>query len=246
MTKNYWKIVNQVIEKSDILLLVLDARMAYETRNQEIEDKVKKAKKKIIYVITKTDLVKREELNKIKLKPIAFVSAKNHQGTMKLRERIMIEEKKFYGEKELFTIGVVGYPNVGKSSLINAIKGKKSAKTSSTSGYTKAMQKIRTGKKLLFYDTPGVIPYKEDNKTKQTIIGSIDYNQTKEPDIIAMEIMKEYPEIIEKEYGIKITEDLEKAIEEIAFKKKLLKKGNEPDIIRTARMILKNWQERKF
>ncbi len=245
MVNKFWKIVNNVIDQSDIMLLVLDSRMAQETRNIEIEDKVKKAGKPLIYVITKTDLVSRDALNRIRIKPCAFVSAKDHQGTKKLRNRIMIEGKKAYKNKTSFIIGVMGYPNVGKSSLINAMKGKKSAKTSPISGYTKAVQKIRGDNKILFFDTPGVIPYKENDKIKHALIGGIDYNQTKDPDLAVIGIMKAYPGVIEKHYGIPKSEDFEESIEKIAEKKNLIKKGKELDIIRASRMILKDWQRRK-
>ena len=71
---------------------------------------------------------KAEAYKKI-LTPCAFISATEHLGTAKLREKIQIEAKKL--GKDKVKVGVLGYPNVGKSSLINAIKGKHSAPTSS-------------------------------------------------------------------------------------------------------------------
>lgn len=244
MVNKFWKIVNNVINESDVILLVLDSRMVQETRNHEIESKVKEAGKPLIYVITKSDLVNKDDLNKIKLNPSVFISAKNHHGTIKLRDRIMIEANKAYKNKTSVIVGVMGYPNVGKSSLINAMKGKKSAKTSSASGFTKAIQKIRIDNKIIFFDTPGVIPYKEDDKIKHVLIGTIDYNKIKDPDLAVIGIMKEFPGVIEEYYEVSISEDFEITIEKIAEKKNLIRKGNEPDIERASRMILKEWQTR--
>ena len=74
--------VNKVIIQADILLMTLDARLVDETRNQEIEDKVKYLNKPLIYVITKCDLADKAEVEKHKkeLGLAVFVSAKEHHG----------------------------------------------------------------------------------------------------------------------------------------------------------------------
>jgi hypothetical protein len=155
---NFWVSVNKVIEKADILLLVLDARFVEESRNSEIEKKV--GKKPLIYVITKCDLVDKKivEKYKNKLKQCIFVSSTEYHGIKMLKEKLLIEAKRDFKDKERVYVGVLGYPNVGKSSLINAINGRSAASTSITSGHTKGAQMIRSGK-IMFLDTPGVIPY---------------------------------------------------------------------------------------
>ena len=178
---NYWNVVNKVIEKSDILLIVLDSRFIEETRNEEIEQKITEAGKKLIYVMTKCDLVDQRHMEKAKqkLKPSIFVSSKEFLGVTILKEKILMEAKRM-DSKERIKVGVLGYPNVGKSSLINALKGRKSASTSITSGQTRGVQNINFGKKVVFLDTPGVIPYKEKDKNKHALTGSIDFAKTKE------------------------------------------------------------------
>ncbi len=242
--KKFWTAVNKVISTADILLLLLDARLIEETRNKEIEDKVKKAGKPLIYVITKSDLVDKSKLEKYKkkIRPCAFISAKLYQGTNKLRERILIEGSRAY-RKEKFRVGVLGYPNVGKSSLINAMKGSRSASTSSASGHTKGVQNIKADNRIMFIDTPGVIPYKEKDTLKHASIGTIDYNKAKDPDLIVLDLVKKFPGKIESHYKINSEDDI---IEEIALKRNLLKKGGEADIMRAARQILKDWQEGKI
>jgi ribosome biogenesis GTPase A len=253
MPKSFWNIVNNVIKEADVILLLLDARLIEETRNAEVETKVNKAKKPLIYVITKCDLVDKKILSKIKLKPSVFVSSKGHLGTGILRERILIEGNKKYKDKKAFHVGVLGYPNVGKSSLINAMKGKKTAPSSSVSGLTKGVQKVRADNRVVFLDTPGVVPYREKNDSKHAFIGTIDFNKVKDPDIVVMELMEKYPGkiemhygIIESRFGVEIPTDIEESLEKIAKKRKLLRKGNEPDIERTAKMILKDWQTGKI
>jgi ribosome biogenesis GTPase A len=238
----FWETVNKVIDDADVLLLVLDARMPNETRNLEIENKVKRVGKVLVYVVSKSDLVRKEKkLNS--LSPVVYVSAKKHFGLRTLKERIIIEGKRFGVTDRLIRVGVLGYPNVGKSSLINALKGRKSAKTSILSGCTRSVQKIRAGNLLTFLDTPGVLPYMEKDYLKHALIGAIDFDQADDPEPVVFEIMKKRPGLVEKHFGVGLNDDKEKTLEEIAIKKHLLKKGALPDTARTAKEILKAWQK---
>mgnify|MGYP002629649492 CR=1 FL=1 len=246
---NFWSIVNSVIRDADVILLLLDARLVNETRNIEIENRVKSIGKALIYVITKSDLVDDKELvekYKKELKPCVFVSSKKYYGTTMLRDRIMIEAKKHKIKFPSIRVGVLGYPNVGKSSLINAMSGGSGAPTSSMSGYTKSLQKIRADKHLLFLDTPGVIPFKEKESEKHSMIGSVDFTKVKEPDLAVMQIMKKFPGVIEAHYGTKVIKDFEKSLENIALSKNIIKSGKEANIDKMARTILKDWQKGKI
>ncbi|MGV8171446.1 MAG: GTPase [Candidatus Woesearchaeota archaeon] len=238
---SFWQMVNKVIRESDVLLLVLDSRLAYNTRNIEIEDKVQKAGKPLIYVLNKCDLVDMNVMKELKKKipGSVFISARKHLGMTKLREKIMIKASQL--KKSRVTVGVLGYPNVGKSSIINALKGKAAAKTSSISGYTRHTQKIKTSSMILL-DTPGVIPYQEKNDIKHNLIGAIDYSREKDPDVIVMMLMNAFPGLIEGYYNVPVIADKEEAIQSIALKRKVIRKGNTVDALRMSRMILHDWQ----
>ena len=241
--KKFWDIVNKVINEADIILLVLDARWTNETRNKEIEDKVKKLNKPLIWVISKADLVSKYVIKNCKkqLKPCAIISAKEQYGLLKLKERIIIESKRI--GKEKVTVGVLGYPNVGKSSLINLMKGKKSVRTSPISGFTKGVQKIRMSGKIMFLDTPGVLPYNEKNYLKHVTTNVIDFTKVKEPDLLVISLLEKFHGRIEKYFDVEIKKDKEKTIEEIALKKHIIKKGGKPDIERMSKAILQVWQK---
>ena len=238
--KNFWDIVNHVLETSDIILMVLDARFPELTENKELKDKA--GNKPILYVLNKSDLAKKEDLLKWKnTHPNSiFISAMKHQGTTILLRKIMEISK---GKNVV--VGVVGYPNTGKSSVINALKGRKSAGTSPHAGFTKAKKLIKITDEIYLLDTPGVLPYLEKNDSKFSLIGATDPTKIKNPDLAAYELIQQKKNIICKYYGVK-EEKSEKIIENIAIKYKKLIKGGEPNIDETARMILRDWQKGKI
>lgn len=245
---NFWNVVNKVIFEADILLLVMDSRLSFETRNVEVENKIKKSKKPFLYVLTKCDLISQadSELLKKSIKPSIFVSSKEYHGLKLLREKLIVLGKQNYPEKKYYTIGVLGYPNVGKSSLINALNGRSAAGVSSTSGFTKGVQRIRADNKIVFLDTPGVVPYSEKNQEKHAIIGTTDYNKAKDPDLSVLKLLESFPGKIESFYGVREDLDDEEKLEFIAKKMNILKSGGLPDIDRISRKILKDWQEGKI
>lgn len=238
--------VNNVISNADILLVVLDSRMAQETRNLEIETKVAASGKPLIYVLNKCDLVDKHILEQYKrvIPNSVFISAKFHLGTVLLRQKILITSSRLKLDSKV-RVGVLGYPNVGKSSLINALKGRGATKTSSVSGFTRHIQKVRTSQ-IILLDTPGVIPYKENDRLKHNIIGTLDHNKEKNPDIVAVSLMETFPGVIEEYYNVYVSSDKELTLENIAIKRNMVTKGSKPDIKRAAKMIMNDWQTGKI
>ena len=252
----YPELILKIIRDSDIILEVLDARFIEETRNPEIEEQIKKypkeghkQNKKLIYVLNKSDLLLDQKENKINLFPNIFVSCKERKSIRKLRDLIKILSKKIkknFGEKII--VGIIGYPNTGKSSLINLLIGKSSAGVGSEAGFTKGIQKLRLDENILILDSPGVIPEKQYSHTekekisKQTIAGGRSYSQVKEPEIVVAKLIGAYPKILEKFYNISANGDSEILIEELGRKKGFLKKGGLVDGDRTAKFILRDWQ----
>jgi len=264
MTKQkqkYPELVSKIVDTSDIILEILDARFPDQTRNLDLEDKIKQQNKKIIYVLNKSDLINKKNLSKIKISPKIAISCKNREKIKELRNLIkriaktikIIEKRTLKGEKIIETdekkvkVGVIGYPNTGKSSILNLLTGKKAAGVGSDAGFTKGVQKIRLSENIILLDTPGVIPQDQYSTIKKekiaihTIFGGKSYTQVKEPDMVIHDLMQKFPKILQKHYQIK-AKDTEELLEQLGRKKGFLKKGNQVNEDQTARSILKDWQ----
>ena len=246
-------IMKKVTEASDIIIEVLDARFPQDTRNIEIEELLKKKGKRIIYALNKADLIDKEQ--KTGLRPSVLVSCKNRTGIKQLRDKIKIEANNMgrtSRKMDRISVGVIGYPNTGKSSLINLLIGKSSAKTASEAGFTKGIQKLKLTSDIVLLDSPGVIPEKEyssintDAISKHAKVGARTYDKVRDPEMIVTNLMREYAGIIEEHYNIKANEDTEILLEELGRRINFLKKGGVVDTDRTARLILKDWQEGKI
>ncbi|MFH1917820.1 MAG: GTPase [Nanoarchaeota archaeon] len=247
--QKYPTLLKNIVESSDIILEILDARFVQNTRNLEIEELIKKQNKKIIYILNKSDLADKPRSPR-NLVPNVMVSCKLRKGVTKLRNLIKIESKKV--KKDKVTVGVIGYPNTGKSSIINVLIGKSSAGTGADAGFTKGIQKLKLTSEIMLLDSPGVIPEKEysgvkkDAIAKHTIVGGRSHSQVKDPEIVVANIMNEFEEVLEKHYRIKADGDSELLLEKLGKKCNFLKKGGEVNFDKTARMILKEWQEGKI
>lgn len=239
--QKYERIVNEVIGRSDIVLIVLDARNVSYSMNQKIEYMVRKHGRKALYVVNKIDLVTKEEQDKIDIPNSVHISAKRHVGTMRLLRKISEIAKR----REV-TVGIVGFPNTGKSTIINALKGKHSAPTSCVSGFTKGLQRVRITGKILMIDTPGVFSYEGEGSHNNLMIGSVDYENVDDPEMAALELIEKLGGKIEQFYGVKRSEDATATLEDIASKKNFLKKGGLPDTVRMGKEIIKQCQAGKI
>jgi ribosome biogenesis GTPase A len=238
--KNFWFIVNKIIDDSDIIIEVIDARFPEDTRNKEIEDKIKKKKKKLIIVLNKADLIPRAAQEFEEYTNFVYVSSLKNLGTTKLRTMIRV----FSEKDKVINVGVVGYPNTGKSSLINVLRQKKVAKTAPRAGHTRGVQKIKITKNLFLWDTPGVYPYREADQIKLAMNASMNIDKIKEPDTVAMEVLEHLDhEPVEQTYKVEYTDDYEDLLERIAISLNYYKKGKVPDITRASKKIIQDWQK---
>jgi ribosome biogenesis GTPase A len=240
MSKFGW-VSKKVIDKSDILLEILDARFVNETINWEMELTAKREHKLLIRVVNKSDFLNSTQIAAIKkqIGSCIFVSSVKHTGISSLRRKLKTLAKQ--NNLSDVVVGVLGYPNVGKSSLINVLNGRNSTSKSPEPGHTKGMQIIRLEKGILLLDTPGVMPREKKDEHELVLIGAKSPERIKDPDIAVTKLLNENPGMIEKLHGVKVNEDKEETIKDIAIKLNMKKKGNLPDIDRASRKILQDW-----
>ncbi len=242
----FWPVVLNVLRNSDVVLLVLDARMPEIAQNSEIVGKVEKAGKELVYVFNKCDLVGEADLKKLRSEYTGayFVSALKRRGVSKLKKGL--DDMAENWRRQSLRVGVVGYPNAGKSSLINVLVPGAGVKVKSVSGTTRKTEWIRKGK-LRIMDSPGVIP-SGDDKIKIGLTASKDPHKIRNPEKVALKIveflMSKNLKVLERFYGVSL-EDGRSGYDlflEIGKKKGFLVKGGVVDEDRTAIKVIDDWQ----
>ncbi|RLF23901.1 MAG: GTP-binding protein [Thermoprotei archaeon] len=239
-----WRKVRRIIEKADLVIEVLDARDPQGTRCPRVERLAINMGKRILLVINKADLVPKEVLEEWKRVlnrefPTIFISARDRLGTRYLWRAI-----KAYAPKIPVKVAIVGYPNVGKSTIINVLKGRHSVGTSPIPGFTKHTQLVRASSFITVIDTPGIVPLDEDEETL-AIKGALRPEALEDPLGPALRLLElaltKDPDVVERVYGIEEHIPL-KILEKLARRRGLLLKGGKPNVDEAARIILRDWQ----
>lgn len=241
----FWIIVGRVLKSSDMVLFVLDARMPSLSRNVHLENMVSRFKKPLIRVFTKIDLISEKSLAELKkeYKDAYFVSGIKNIGITELKKKLLIEGKRKKLEEP--KVGVIGYPNVGKSAIINAIAHRARAAVSPKAGTTRGVQYVKAGV-LKILDSPGVVPF-EDKETKLALISAKNPEKLRNPEKVALQIVSIFlgqsPDILEKFAGVSLdSEDPEEILESFGRRRGYLRKGGIVDEKKSAISLVRAWQ----
>ncbi len=263
----YWDLIGRIIKESDLVLEVLDARLVELSRNDVVEKMVEEIGRPMLFVINKSDLVSKKSLKEqvIELKKkgdVVFVSANKPKDVKVLLYAIKKIFKKHgkrektirqFGDPKIKTreakaeivVGILGYPNVGKSSIINALAHKKKMKVSKKAGTTHGIHWVKVTNEIKLIDSPGVIPLDKGDDIRYGLIGA-KTDKIKDPSIITHALIKLFlknnPENFDKFYGISINDDVDNVVEQVGKKKNYLLKGNKIDEHRTCSDIVRDWQ----
>lgn len=254
-SKRIWNELYKVIDSSDVIMQVLDARDPMGTRSRHVENFIKKEKphKHLLFLLNKCDLVptwvtkKWVAILSQEYPTMAFhASIKNSFGKGALIN-LLRQFGKLHQDKKQISVGFIGYPNVGKSSVINTLRSKKVCKVAPIAGETKVWQYITLMRRIYLIDCPGVVyPYGETD-TDKVLKGVVRVELVKTPeDYIPSVLDRVKKEYLQKTYNLEDWESPEDFLEKLARKSGRLLKGGEPDISTMSKMVLNDWQRGKL
>ena len=261
----FYKDLVKVIEASDVLLEVLDARDPLGTRCVDIEKMVMKSgpDKRLVLLLNKIDLVPKEALEKWlkylreELPTVAFKCSTQQQRSNLsdcLGADTLLKLLKNYSRsheiKKSITVGLIGLPNVGKSSLINSLKRSHVVNVGSTPGLTRSMQEVHLDKNVKLLDCPGVVmPKSQENDASVVLKNCKRIEKLDNPINPVKEILKLCPpEQLVTHYKIGSFKlgDVDDFLLKVGTVRGKLKKGGIVDINAAARIVLHDWNEGKI
>ncbi|NXM81874.1 GNL3 protein, partial [Oenanthe oenanthe] len=270
--KSFCRELMKVLEASDVVLEVLDARDPMGCRCPQLEQAVtcSGGNKKLLLVLNKIDLVPKDNIEKWlkylkkEFPTVAFKSAtmmkdKTMEQVTKRRARVdFAETSQYVGSKCLLKllheygntqdkaiqVGVVGFPNVGKSSIINSLKGKRACNVGLARGVTKSMQIVQLDKQIKMLDSPGIIADPSNSALALALRSIIDPEGSDSADVLEgvnAIINHCSKQQVMMHYNIPDFRDPEEFLSLLAQKRGMLKKGGVPDIENMAKLVLCDW-----
>ena len=251
--------IKEKIDLIDVVIEVIDARMPYTSKNKEIEE-IAKNKPRII-VMTKSDLCDMEESLKWKKYyedngyNVIMVDLINNKKVNEIFDVTNNIAKELNKKRELkgmkarrLRVLIVGIPNVGKSTLINRLVGRKATNVGNKPGITKKLEWIRINNDMELLDTPGILWPKLVGKNiglnlaSMTAIKEEILNKEEVAIYIINTMFDFYPNNIRNRYNIEKDDDIVRVLDMIG-KKIGAFKNNETDYDKVYNTILRDLRE---
>ncbi|KAK0433969.1 NUC091 domain-containing protein [Armillaria borealis] len=249
----------KVIDSSDVILHILDARDPMGTLCESVLEFIKKEKahKQVVLIINKCDLVPNWVTARYiqhltpRYPTIAFHASPNHSFGKGSLIQLLRQFSQLHSDKKQISVGFVGYPNVGKSSVINTLKSGKVCRVAPVPGETKVWQYITLTRRIYLIDCPGIVPTSaHDSQTSTVLKGVVRVEALATPSEHIPALMERVkPLYLSRTYGVPLPneEDPTQCWEPEVFldklarmKGRLLKQG-EPDMDSVAKIILSDW-----
>lgn len=251
-SKRLWGELYKVVDSSDVLVQVLDVRDPMGTRSKFIENYLKKEKpyKHLVFVLNKCDLVPTwvtvrwvKVLSQV-CPTIAFHASINNPFGKGSLIQLLRQFAQIHKDKKSIAVGFIGYPNVGKSSVINTLRKKKVCKAAPVAGETKVWQFVALMRRIFLIDCPGVVHSATHDSEAETVLkGVVRPESLDDPtDYIATLLSRVKKEYLQRHYKIMSWKNHFDFLEQLARKTGKLKKGGKPDYTLTARKMIFDWQ----
>lgn len=246
----------------DVVYEVVDARMPISSKVIDIDDIIKN--KPRILIMTKYDMCDKSQTDKIikyykekgySVVPVDLIKNTNVnliiKETSKVSDIINVErKKKGLKPKQSVRALVIGAPNVGKSTLINRLVGKKKTVTGNKPGVTKQLSWIRVGSNIELLDTPGILWPKLENQEHAYNLAALSSVKEEVVDLqdlsiyILHKLNELYPNYLEKRYGITtVSDDIIPTLEEIGNRRGAKISGGEIDYDKVYSIIIRDLKE---
>ncbi|KAE8233918.1 hypothetical protein CF326_g1032 [Tilletia indica] len=258
-SRRIWGELYKVIDSSDVVMHVLDVRDPMGTRCRSVEKHIKEEKphKHLVFVLNKVDLVptwvtaRWVRILSKEYPTIAFHASINNSFGKGSLIQLLRQFSVLHSDKKQISVGFVGYPNTGKSSIINTLKKKQVCKTAPIPGETKVWQYIALMRRIYLVDCPGIVPVSaRDSETGTVLKGVVRVENLESPsEHIPALLRRVKPEYLrrtyvlpsEKDDGGRSTRESEVFLTHIARRTGKLLRGGEPDLETCAKMVLNDW-----
>ncbi|KAJ6752083.1 hypothetical protein OIU85_002502 [Salix viminalis] len=254
-SKRIWGELYKVIDSSDVVVQVLDARDPQGTRCYHLERHLKEhcKHKHMILLLNKCDLIPAwatkgwlRVLSK-EYPTLAFHASINKSFGKGSLLSVLRQFARLKSDKQAISVGFVGYPNVGKSSVINTLRTKNVCKVAPIPGETKVWQYITLTKRIFLIDCPGVVYQNHDTETDIVLKGVVRVTNLHDASEHIGEVLKRVKkEHLRRAYKIKDWEDDNDFLLQLCKSTGKLLKGGEPDHKTAAKMVLHDWQRGKI
>ncbi|KAJ7517359.1 hypothetical protein O6H91_21G020600 [Diphasiastrum complanatum] len=250
-SKRIWGELYKVIDSSDVVIQVLDARDPQGTRCHHLEKHLREncKHKHLIFLLNKCDLVPSWATKgwlhclSREYPTLAFhASVTNSFGKGSLLS-LLRQLARLKSDKQAISVGFVGYPNVGKSSVINTLRTKNVCKVAPVPGETKVWQYITLTKRIFLIDCPGVVYHNHDSETDIVLKGVVRVGNLEDASEHIGEVLNRVKkEYLTRAYKIQSWEDDNDFLVQLSRLTGKLLKGGEPDLTTAAKMVLQDWQ----
>ncbi|KAI9716191.1 MAG: GTPase required for pre-60S ribosomal subunit nuclear export and maturation [Chrysothrix sp. TS-e1954] len=246
----------KTLDASDVICEVLDARDPIGTRCHHVEKFLKEEAphKHVILLLNKCDLVPTSvaaswvrALSKERPTLAFHASITNSFGKGSLIQ-VLRQFSALHSNRKQISVSFIGYPNVGKSSIINTLRSKKVAKTAPVPGETRVWQYIKLMKRILCIDCPGIVPPSQHDSDEDILLrGAIRVEAVSNPEqYVAAALRKCKQRHVEKTYDIKSYTSTIDFLDQLARKSGKMLKGGESDVNTVARTVLNDFLRGKI